>query len=111
MNTAAKMLEQSHAVHGRLTGLFLGYRSFFVLLLAMLVLISAFIVVYERNIFRSTLAQLQGMEQQQHELALEAKQLLLEQSTWGRQSRVQRIAELELAMYNPSHEVMVLVSS
>ena len=111
MNTAAKVLEQSHAVHGRLTGLFLGYRSFGIMLLAVLALTSAFVVIYERNIFRSTLAQLQGMEQQQHELALEAKQLLLEQSTWGRQSRVQRIAEAELAMYNPSREVTVIINS
>jgi len=110
MNTAAKILEQSNAVQGRLTGLFLGNRSIGVILLMVLTLLTAFAVVYERNIFRSTLAEYQGLQQNQHELALQAKQLMLEQSTWATQTRVQEFAEKTLVMHTPDHQNTVLVS-
>ena len=110
MNTAARILEQSHAIQGRLSGLLLGHRSLGMMLLMVFVLFSAFAVVYERNIYRNTLAEYQGMQQSEHELALQAKQLMLEQSTWATQSRIQQYAEKELVMHTPNHQTTVTVT-
>ena len=109
MNTAAKAIAENHALQGRLSRLLWGQRSLGVITLVVMILGSAFGVIYERNFYRDTLADFQGLNQSHHELALQAKQLQIEQSTWATQSRVQSIAERKLKMRIPDYQHSVMV--
>lgn len=109
MNTATKAISGNYAVNNRLNKLFTGQYPLGMVLLVVLVLVSAFAVVYERSFYRLTLAEYQDLQVQQQELNLQTKQLQLEDSVWANQSRVQAIAEKKLAMHSPDslHSAMV----
>ena len=111
MNTAAKAIADSHGLQGRFFQLFWDRRqhSLGLIMAVVMVLGSAFAVVYERNIYRSTLSAFQSAEQIGNELSVSAKQLALEQSAWSTQSRVQRLAEDKLQMHAPDYRHLAMV--
>ncbi|GAB4223704.1 MAG: hypothetical protein Tsb005_19480 [Gammaproteobacteria bacterium] len=71
------------------------------LLLIGMVLISAFLVVYVKDLDRRLFSQVQTEQQVRNKLQVEWGQLLLEQSTLATQARVQTIARDQLNMHSP----------
>ncbi len=85
-------------------------REFFVMiLLSLAVLGSAVSVIYEKNLERRYVSDLQSMQHKHEKQQVEYGQLLLEQSTWSTQARVQRIAQQRLGMEiaKPSNIVVI----
>lgn len=72
-------------------------------LLAILALVTAFAIVYERSAYRLTLTEFQNLQMQEQELMLQTQQLQLESSVWANPARVQAIAEHQLAMHRPDN--------
>jgi len=70
-------------------------------LLIFLILATAVSVVYTQNLHREYYSQLQIAKHKYDELLIERGQLLLEQSSWATQSRVQKIAQTQLNMKIP----------
>jgi cell division protein FtsL len=111
MNAAARVLEQTHHLEGRLGSILLTGRLVWVLMLLVLVLSSAFAVVYERNVYHNTVTENQGLQQAHHEMKIKAKQLWLEQSVWATPERIQTKAVNELAMIPPINRAVVISKS
>ena len=111
MNTAARALQQTTYLEGRIGGLLLSSRMVKVLAVLLLVLASAFAVVYEREVYRHYTANLQQLQQANFQARIESKQLLLEQSTWAQQARIQQIAQEQLHMAMAETANIVMVSS
>ena len=87
------------------------WQSTFIGLLMVLVVLSAFSVVYLKDVNRRLLIDYQYQAQQQQHYQTTRNQLLLEESTWARQSRVQQIAENELNMVIPTSRDVVLLET
>jgi len=109
MNAAARVMEQ-----GSLFGTGENLYSFKkevvgLVLLLIAILISAFSVVYVKNQERRLFSELQMAQQRASQLHVERGQLLLEQSTWARASRVQRLAVAQLLMHTPRRKNTVLI--
>lgn len=77
--------------------------------LIVVLVLSAFTVIYIKDLNRRLFIQYQGTQAVHDKLYEDWGKLLLEQSTWSTHSRVQKIAEnrLNMAMPNPK-EVVVL---
>ncbi len=110
MNAAARHLAQQQLWEGKLTVFVISPRMVGLLALVTLVLASAFGIIYERNQYRSLVSNLQGYQSQHYNLHVEAQQLLLEQTTWASQARIQHVAQHALHMVPPKSEQIVLVS-
>ena len=78
-------------------------------LLAVSVLLSAFSVVYVKDINRRLLMRDQTYQAQNVDAYIEWGKLLLEQGAWSRQSRIQRIAVNQLGMHIPVAKNIVMV--
>lgn len=109
MNAAAKMLEQNGYYDARLSRLFLAEQSWKFLALVILVVISAFSIIYERTLYRSELSIMQSLQENEHALQVEAKQLLLEQTTWAKHVRVENVARNRLHMSVPEQSRIIVV--
>ena len=79
------------------------------LLLALLVLISSFSVIYSKHKTRLLYASFQACQAQVDELHIEWSQLLLEQGAWSTNSRVERVASEHLQMELPSLDKIVVL--
>lgn len=80
-----------------------------VVILMVMVLLSGFGLVYMRDWGRQLFIQLESLQHQRDALYVEWGQLLLEQSTWATQARVQTIAVHELNMDYPQAKDIVMV--
>lgn len=78
-----------------------------VLLLA--VFISALTVIYVQEKDRLLFSQLSSLQKQRDALHVEWGQLLLEESTWATQARVQHVATQQLNMIMPQQKNIVMV--
>lgn len=83
--------------------------SFSTLVLAIIVMISGIAVVYLSDLNRRVFMDLQDAQSYQNQLRLDWGKLLLEQSTWSSQTRVQSIAEQRLAMSPPISSEIVMI--
>lgn len=101
MNAAARDIHQSNFFHGQLADMRLSFSQGLQLTLLLLVLLSALSVIYVTNLYRITLGQFEAAEQQTHQLQLQRGQLLLEQASLARSSRVEQLAEDKLHMILP----------
>lgn len=109
MNAAARDLAQQRLWEGKLTTFVISPRMIALLALVGLVLASAFGIIYERSEYRSSVSDLQAYQSQYYDLHVQAQQLLLEQSTWATQARIQHIAQHRLGMVSPRNDHIVLV--
>ena len=109
MNAAARLVHQ-HALprHLLLTHL-LSRRQVTALTLILTVLLSALSIVYVTHATRLMYANYQRNLVEQSRLHVEHSQLLLEQSTWTTQARIQQIATSKLQMVTPNHDSIVFV--
>ena len=85
-------------------------QSLLVSTLVITIFISAVGVIYDQAMNRILFSQLQSLEKSRDNLSMEWGQLLLEQSTWATQARVQDIAQNDLSMYFPNQKNVVVVN-
>lgn len=78
--------------------------------LVVLLILSAFAVVYLKDLNRRTFIQYQDMVRANQQAQVDWGKLLLEQSTWAAQANVQQVAAERLHMYTPNAKDIVLVT-
>lgn len=78
--------------------------------LVIALLCSSFGVVYFKDLNRRLFIQYQILQREKAEELIQWGKLLLEQTMWSTQSRVQRIAEQQLGMQLPSAKEVILVN-
>jgi cell division protein FtsL len=79
-------------------------------LLVSLNIVSAFFLVYAKDVSRRAFIQYQSL-QTEHQVQMNRwSKLLLEQSTWSAQSRVARIATEHLGMVTPNPKDVVIIN-
>ena len=110
MNAAAKILEQSQWDQTKMFGLRFTKQNIMTLILALTVLLSAVSVIYIKTLNRRLFSELQTEQQLHDRLQVRWGQLLLEQSTWATQARVQKIASKQLHMSLPTSNNIVIVT-
>ncbi|MBL4647493.1 MAG: cell division protein FtsL [Gammaproteobacteria bacterium] len=109
MNAASKALAQTSLNRGHLFSIILSPQLIITSLLAVAIFLSGLTIVYNKNIYRDLFIQLHSQQQQTDNLQTTWSQLLLEQSTWSRQARIQRIANQQLNMFLPSAKNVVII--
>jgi len=75
-----------------------------------LLILSAFAVVYLKDLNRRTFIQYQDMVRANQQAQLDWGKLLLEQSTWAAQANVQKVASERLHMVTPNANDIVLMT-
>ena len=78
--------------------------------LIVLLVLSAFVMVYLKDLNRRTFIQYQNMVQANQQAQVDWGKLLLEQSTWSAQANVQQVASDRLQMVTPTAKNIVLVT-
>lgn len=102
--------ELPHRAHiQRSTGIFAAKPSMGTLILALIVMFSALAVVYMADLNRRLFIDLQKAQGTEMQLHTEWGKLLLEQSTWSTQARIQSIAVQNLGMEVPASDKVVMV--
>ncbi len=84
----------------KLTVLFVAY---------LLVVISACGLVYSKHLQRRHFVELQALQETGSQLQTEWEQLLLEESAWSNQARIEQIANSELGMHLVKHSDVVML--
>jgi cell division protein FtsL len=82
-----------------------------VLLLAVAIIVTAFTLVYFKDLNRRYFIQYQQLQAQQQQQQVHWGQLLLEQSAWSTQSRVQNIAQTKLGMISPKMKNVIMLKA
>lgn len=85
--------------------------SWRVTLLIVLLIFSAFAVVYVKDLNRRMFIEYQDMTRSNQQAQVEWGKLMLEQSTLAAQGNIEQIASSRLRMYSPSAQELVLVSN
>lgn len=75
-----------------------------------LLVVSAFAVVYLKDLNRRVFIEYQDMLRANQQAQIEWGKLLLEQSTWAAQANVQQIASERLQMFTPNARNIVLIN-
>ena len=75
----------------------------------LLVIASAIGVVYSTYLSRQLFNELESLKREENELQVQWGQLLLEQSTWSGQVRVERLAKKKLNMHSPDPAAITMV--
>jgi cell division protein FtsL len=79
------------------------------LVMIIAVIVSAVGVVYSKHLGRIEFVALQKLEHRRDQLNEEWGRLLLEQSTWANQSRVEQQSRLRLQMLLPTPDMTVVI--
>lgn len=82
-----------------------------IVLLMVASLCSSFGVVYFKDLNRRLFIQYETLQHEKAEKLIKWERLLLEQSTWSTQSRIQKIAQRQLGMEMPNAKEIVLVNA
>jgi len=109
MNAAAKALAENSLSFENIFSTLFTKQGLCSILLILTILVSAFSIVYVRQLNRELFMTLQSQQSARDNLHIEWGQLLLEQSAWGTQSRVQTVAQNKLDMVTPNQKNIVLV--
>jgi cell division protein FtsL len=111
MNAASKALAQSSLnEHGLLGVLFLP-KQLMIIMLGLAVFFSGIGVVYMKDLNRRLYHDLQIQQSQHQMLQTEWGQLLLEQSAWAQQNRIEQIATQNLQMVIPKQKDIIMVEN
>ena len=84
-------------------------RNIFVVLVALVLVGSAFYKIYITHNTRLLVTQKEQLSQEQDNLSIEWQSLQLEEQTFGEHSRIRRIAKKKLSMVQPKKNNTVLV--
>ncbi len=85
--------------------------SFGTLLLGILVLITGLAIIYVADLNRQLNIELQTAQSAQNQLRVDWGKLLLEETTWSTQERIQALAQGRLGMQNPNIKQIVMIST
>jgi len=110
MTSATQVLTQRIAKTSRFSMLTIIQQHLAVFMLIGLLLVSAFGVVYVRDLHRRLFIDLQIAQKSADALQVEWGQLLLEQSTWATPARIQELAQDKLNMQVPALRSINVVS-
>ncbi len=110
MTSVTQVLTQRIAKTSRFSMFTIVQQHIAVFMLIGLLLISAFGVVYVRDLNRRLFIDLQTAQKTADALQIEWGQLLLEQSTWATPSRIQELAQAKLTMQVPALRAINVVS-
>jgi cell division protein FtsL len=75
----------------------------------LLVVTSASGLVYSKHLQRRHFVELQALQEMGSQLQTEWEQLLLEESAWSNQARIEQIANTELGMHLVDHSDVVML--
>lgn len=109
MNAATRVITQGSYASRPIVSFPLPSQQLQVLVLVAAVLFSALGFVYVKDLNRRLFIGYQTQQQQFGTLQSKWSKLMLEESTWSSQARVQQIAEEKLGMYLPTAKDVVLV--
>lgn len=109
MNTIVRALPQQRFATRAQSKALVWKQKFYLALLITIVLFSAFTVVYVKDVYRRLFIDYQTLQNSQNEIYVEWGKLLLEQSTWSTQARVQSVAQQHLDMEAPEAKAVVMV--
>lgn len=101
MNAAAKAIYKSDFFRGRLLDVRFSKPLSFLLLMWLILLISAFAMIYITNANRINISELQKLEKQNYQLQIQWGKLLLEQASLITPARVETLANEKLQMKRP----------
>lgn len=79
-----------------------------ILLLGLMVLASAFAVIWVKDLYRRLTIEQQQLTQTKQKLAIARGQLLLEYSTWAAQPRIQSLSQSQLKMQSPKKTYVII---
>ena len=74
------------------------------------VVLTALSIIYVKDYSRRSFSELQGLQQARDEAQVIWGQLLLEQSTWTTQARIQNLATHRLNMNFPTAKIITMLS-
>lgn len=111
MTTMTRALPEKATSAIKPAALLLAKPSFGTLLLALIVLMSGLAVIYVADLNRRLFMEYEGAEGAQNQLRIEWGKLLLEQSTWSTQARIQSVAAQRLGMQVPNSNQIVLLKA
>ncbi len=111
MNTAVRALPQNNEPFKKQHFLFFIKPSMGTLLLAIVVMLSGLAVVYTTDINRRLFMELQMAQTIQGQIRQEWGNLLLEESTWSTQARIQNLAQQHLEMSAPANDKIMIIKS
>lgn len=109
MNAIVRALTEGAMVQTQGFTFFMTRQTLFIIFLLFLVMSSALSIVYVRDLNRRLFIDIQTLQNNRDALHTEWGKLLLEQSTWATQARVQGIAQQQLEMDVPTPHAIVMV--
>lgn len=75
----------------------------------LVVVISASGLVYSKHLQRRYFVELQTLQETESQLQTEWEQLLLEESAWSNQARIEQIANSKLGMHLVNHSDVIML--
>ena len=105
--TAENFLDASP--FGRLQDILSNKMVWLMMSLILAVFISALSVVYVQDQNRMLFSELSSLQQKRDAMHVEWGQLLLEESTWSTQARIQRLASSDLQMHLPKQKNIIII--
>jgi cell division protein FtsL len=111
MNTAVRALHPSETLQRPSLAFTIHQPGLGTLLLTILVLLSGLAVIYIADVNRRLAINLEASLNTQNQLHLDWGKLLLEQSTWSTQARIQGIAAQQMSMQTPTNNQVVLIKA
>lgn len=109
MNAAVKAVSVNDFSMGRMSRLMVSKNSLVLMVLLFLAMASAVAVIYFRGLARELTSQYESLQQENQELTLKHGQLMLEDTAWSTQARIQALAQSELNMTLPEEKGIVMV--
>ena len=110
MNAAVKVINQKGLTWNTLSLRDINGWHMTVAMLMLAIVLTAFSIVYSRDLNRRLYSEMQVLHQQRDNLHVEWGQLLLEQSAWATQARIQHAAQSDLRMKQPTEQTMVVAN-
>lgn len=83
--------------------------ALFTLVLAIVCVVSAVALIYTKHDSRKLFVELEQLTAQRDELNIEWGQLQIEQSTWARHARIEKVALDELSLTRPKVTEIVVI--
>lgn len=109
MNAAARALVQGGLTSQNPLAKLINRQTIALVLLCLMLVSSAFAVVTVRDANRRMFGELQSLQHDRDQMHTEWRQLLLEQSTYATQARVQKVANEQLGMRLPNNRDIVML--
>jgi cell division protein FtsL len=109
MNATARALAAGTFNSVNLRHMLFSGKSLLIALWLCSLLVTAFAVIYSKDMVRQETAQLHSLQYKHDQMMIEQSKLLLEQNTWSSPIRIQSIAQNQLNMTLPAKNTIVFV--